>query len=117
MLSNGNKQHRKNQSSTFSNLIKTQKSLSYPLIFTLWYTKISNLHKTGKFETEKTYVLSSEVLETETPKNEKLGNKLTILQYPLKAMFALYVKELSKRWPYNCFFLEFNPTIFLQGIH
>ena len=25
----------------------------YPLIFTLWYTKIKNLHKTGKLKTEK----------------------------------------------------------------
>ena len=45
----------------------------YPLIFTLWYTKIENLHTTGKLETEKAYVLSSEIIETETPKKEKLG--------------------------------------------
>ena len=40
----------------------------------------------GKLEAKKTYVLSSEILETETPKKEKLGKivtreKLAILQY------------------------------------
>ena len=49
----------------------------YPLIFTLCYTKIKGLHKTGKLKTEKTYVLFAEVLETETPKNEKLGKIVT----------------------------------------
>ena len=55
-------------------------------MFTIWYSKIENLDKTGKLETEKTYVLSLEILETETPKNEKLGEdyhteELAILQY------------------------------------
>ena len=50
----------------------------YPLQFTLWYTKINNLHKTGKLEKGiKTYLLSSEILETETPINEKLGKIVT----------------------------------------
>ena len=46
-------------------------------MFTLWYTRIENLHKTGKLEKGKTYVLSSEILETETHKNEKLGKIVT----------------------------------------
>ena len=33
--------------------------------------KIKNLNKTGKLETEKAYVLSSEILETETPQNKR----------------------------------------------
>ena len=73
MLSNWNKQHRKKQYSTCPDLINTKKS-----ILTLWYTKIKNLHKMRKLETEKkTYVLSSEILEKETPKNEKLGKVVT----------------------------------------
>ena len=49
----------------------------YTLIFTLWYNKIKGLHKTGKLKTEETYVLFSEILETKTPKNEKLGKIVT----------------------------------------
>ena len=50
----------------------------YPLTFTLWYTKIKNLHKTGKLETKKqTNVLSSELLETETPTYGKLRKIVT----------------------------------------
>ena len=49
----------------------------YPLLFTRWYTKIKNIRNTRKLETEKTYILSSEILETEAPKNEKLGKIVT----------------------------------------
>ena len=73
MLSNRNKQHRKNQYSTSLDLINTDKSLTYPFIFSLWHSKIKNLHKTENLEMEKTYLHSSEILETESPKNEKFG--------------------------------------------
>ena len=54
----------------------------YPFIFTLWYPKIKGLHKTGKLKMEKAYVLFSEILETETPKNEKLGKIVTQKNLP-----------------------------------
>ena len=46
----------------------------YQSEFTLWKTKIKNLHKKGKLETErKTFVLYSEMLEMETPKRKNKG--------------------------------------------
>ena len=56
-----------------TDLINTENACPYPLIFTLWHTKIKNRHKTGKLEKEKKHVFSLEILETETPKSEKLG--------------------------------------------
>ena len=43
-------------------------------ILTLWYTKILNLHE---MENNIKNVLSLEILETETPENEKLGKIVT----------------------------------------
>ena len=81
MLSNGNKQHRKNLS-----LID----------YTPWYTKIENIHKTGKLETKKTtYVLSLGILETETAINEKLGNinHCTVCSW--------YMAKIASLWTYE----------------
>ena len=63
----------------------------YPLIFTLWYTKIKKLHKTGKLETKKKHVLSLEILEKETPKNEKLGKIVTRKNEPLYSILINHI--------------------------
>ena len=46
---------------------------------------MTDLHKTGKLKTEKTYVFSSGILETETPKMKNYGKllhgKIAIVQY------------------------------------
>ena len=46
------------------------------------YTKVKNLPKTGKSETGKKHVFSLEILDTETPKNEKLGKIVTQRNQP-----------------------------------
>ena len=58
----------------------------YPLIFTLWYTKIKGLHKTGKSKTEKNICpLFGNIRNGNTQKWEIRENchteKLAILQY------------------------------------
>ena len=59
----------------------------------------------GNLETEKiTYFLSSEILETETPQNEKLGKncytlKLAILQY------QMIQKKLENDWNFGTWVL------------
>ena len=45
--------------------------------FTVLFGILIDLHKTGKLKTGKTYVLFWEILETETPENEKLGKIVT----------------------------------------
>ena len=92
MLSNGNKQHRKKYS-TCPDLIHQKNPCPCPLVSTLWYTEIRNLHKTGKLETEKTYVLSSEILETEIPKIEKLGKIVTRKNQPFYSTLYQMVKK------------------------
>ena len=51
--------------------------------------KLKVLHKTGKLETEKMNVLSSEILETGTPKYEKLGKIVT--RKKTFYMYSIYI--------------------------
>ena len=51
--------------------------------------------KKENYKRKRTYVLPSEILETETPKNENCyTEKLAILQYPeTKSIISQYLKE------------------------
>ena len=83
----------------------------HPLIFTLWYTKISNLRKTGNLETGKNihvYPLFGYIRNDKHPKNRNSGKtvtteKLAIQQYSiLKSCFKL---NLLLQWCYYPVFL------------